>query len=130
MAGLALVQAHVRSWKRQQNDPELDNADYSHLYARYRRRLQTSGMIAVLGVMIAVGDQLPILRKRPDLFGLYWLAVLLLTFWVMLLAMGDYYSTRAHGRTSLADVRKKHRELEREIARFKNRRSNGRDAPD
>jgi hypothetical protein len=86
-------------------------------------------MIAVLGVLVAVGDQLPIWRNRPGLFGLYWLAVLLLTFWVMLLAVGDFYSTRAHARSSLAQFQKKQRELERQIAVIKRRRSNGQDAP-
>ena len=87
--------------------------------------------LAVLGVLLAVGDQLPILRKRPGLwlFGLYWLAVLLLTFWVMLLAVGDFYSTRAHARSSLAQIRKKQRELQRQIAGIKRRRSNGQDGP-
>ena len=130
LVGLAFMRSHVRLWKQQENDSTLDDADYSHLFARYRRRLQTSGMIAVLGVLLAIGDQLPILRKNPAFFGLYWLTVLLLTFWVMLLAMGDYCTTRAHGRSSLADFRKKQRELERQIASVKDRRSNGQDEPD
>ena len=78
LVGLALVRAHVRSWKRQTNDPELSDADFSHLSARYRRRLQASGMISVLGVLLAVGYQLPNWKNRPGLFGLYWLVVLLL----------------------------------------------------
>ena len=129
LAGLSLVQAHVRSWKRQKTDPELDDADYSHLSARYRRRLQTSSMIAMLGVLLAVGDQLPILRKRPGLFGLYWFAVLLLTLWVVVLAAGDFDATQANGRTSLAEFRKKQRDLERQAAEIKRRRSNGQDTP-
>ncbi len=127
MIGLALVAAHLRTWKRKQNEPNLEEAERVHLAARFRRRLQTSGMIAVLGVLIAVGDLLPVLRRNPGLFGLYWFGVLLLTAWVMLLGVGDYFSTRVHGRAALARLRKKQNELEQEIAEIKRRGSNGRD---
>lgn len=127
LVGLSLVAAHVRSHKRNQQQQDLDDAARSHLNSRYRRRMQASGMIAVLGVLIAVGDKLPILNKKPGLFAVYWIGVLLLTGWVMLLAMGDYVATRAHGRAALARLRKKQLELEQEIAEIKRRGSNGRD---
>lgn len=127
LIGLALVSAHLQMRKRTQHKPELDDAARAHLAARFRRRLQTSGLIAVLGVLIGVGDQLPILRRNPALFGVYWLAVLLLTLWVMLLGVGDYFATRTHGSVAMARLRKKQDELEREVAEIKRRGSNGRD---
>ena len=129
LVGLGLVAAHVRSWRQQKRDPDLAESDRLYLYARVRRRVQTSGMIALLGVLLGVGDQLPNWQNRPGLFGFYWLGVLLLTGWVMLLALGDFFSTRSHARSSLADIRHKQRELERQVAEFKRRGSNGRDAP-
>lgn len=127
LIGLALVTAHLRTRKRTQNDPKLNDAARAHLGKRFRRRLQASGLIAVLGVLIGVGDQLPILRQKPALFGVYWLAVLLMTLWVMLLGVGDYFATRTHGHVALARLRTKQKELEREIAEIKHRGSNGRD---
>lgn len=91
--------------------------------------MQTSGMIAVLGVLLAVGDQLPILRHDPTLFTLYWIGVLLLTFWVMLLAAGDYLTTRSHARSELARIRRQQHELEKQLAELKRRGSNGQDVP-
>jgi UDP-N-acetylmuramyl pentapeptide phosphotransferase/UDP-N-acetylglucosamine-1-phosphate transferase len=127
LIGLVLVIAHLRTRKRAQNEPQLDAAAQTHLAKRFRRRLQASGMIAMLGVLIGVGDQLPILRQKPGLFGLYWLAVLLMTAWVMLLGVGDYFSTRVHGRAALTRLRKKQHALEEEVAEIRRRGSNGRD---
>jgi hypothetical protein len=84
-------------------------------------------MLALLGVLLAVGDQLPIMKRRPGLFGIYWIGVLLMTLWVMLLAIGDYFATRAHGRVALSRLRHKQAELEQQIAEIKRRDSNGRD---
>lgn len=127
--GLGLMVAHVRSWRKQKQDPELDESERSHFFIRFRRRMQTSGMIAVLGVLVGAGDQLPILRKDPLLFTLYWIAVLLLTFWVMLLALGDYLTTRSHARSELARIQREQRELEKQLAELKRRGSNGQDVP-
>jgi hypothetical protein len=68
-----------------------------------------------------------VIRLKPALFGVYWLAVLLMTLWVMLLGVGDYFATRTHGHVALARLRIKQKELEREIAEIKHRGSNGRD---
>ena len=63
--------------------------------------------------------------KNPLVPTFYWIAVLLLTLWVVLQGFGDMLTTATHARASLARVRRKRRELEKEISELQSRRSNG-----
>lgn len=130
LTGLLLIRWHVRSWRMQKNDASLEHADRTFFYRQYRRRMQTSGLIAVLGVLIAVGDALPAMQRQPTLFTLYWSSVLALTCWVILLGVGDLFATAAHSRSALSRVREKQRQLEQELAEFQSRRSNGHKSSD
>jgi hypothetical protein len=129
--GISMMSSHVRSWRRQQNDPTLEEQELVYYRRRYRRRMQISAIIAILGVLIGMGDALlPFQRMHPLPTTLYWIGVLLLTGWVMLLGLGDLWSTAAYGRAELARVRQKQRELERQIVEFKHRNLDGRGSED
>lgn len=125
LVGLGLMRSHVRTWESQKEDASLDEADRRHYHRRYRRRLQTSGLIVLLGVLLPAGDLL-IPANRPGLFATYWFCVLLLAGWVIVMGLGDLASTGAHARASLARVRQKQRELERALEEYRSRQSNGR----
>src|SRR5690554_5158092 len=101
-----LLRAHYRTWQAQKQDSKLDDLDRRHYYARYRRRMQTSGMLALLGLLLPIGDAF-IPADAPGVFGIYWIAVLLLTFWVVLLGLGDMVSTTAYSKASMARIRRK-----------------------
>ncbi len=126
LVGLIMMRAHVRSWRIQKRDTTLDDFDRQHYQARFRRRLQTSGMIALVGVLIACGDS-PLIpwQNFQRAFAIYWLVVLMLTLWIALLAIGDLSSNRAYSRVALARVRQKQRDLEAQVAQIKRRGSNG-----
>lgn len=124
LAGLALMRSHARTWRDQKQDATLDELDRRHYHARYRRRMQTSALIAVLGVLLAAGDAF-IPANAPRLFAVYWIGVLVLASWVVLLGLGDMASTGAHSRVALARIHQKQRELEEQMARIKTRNSNG-----
>jgi hypothetical protein len=129
--GVSLMTSHVRSWRRQRTDPTLDEQDRVYYHRRYRRRMQISAMLAILGVLIGMGDaMLPFQGKHPIPTTLYWIGVLLMTGWVMLLGFGDLLSTAAYGRAELARVRQKQRELERQVVEFKHRNLDGRGSED
>lgn len=123
--GVAFMVSHVRTWKLQRHDPDLGEEDREHYHKRYRRRMQNSGMIAAIGLLLAVGDMLPILRQQPLLFGVYWCIVLLLVLWVTAAGVSDLLATTAHSRSALARVHRKQRELEEQIEEIKRSRSNG-----
>jgi hypothetical protein len=120
--GVGLLVSHQRTWRSQQDDPALSDEERAFLHRRYRRRMQTSGMLSLLGILIGVGDALLVIQKQQPIWPtLYWIGVLLLTGWVMLLAFGDLMSTAARAKAELARARQKQRELERQVVEFKNR---------
>lgn len=125
--GAVMLAAHVRAWRKQQAEVDLDESDRRHYRTRFRRRMQTSGLILVLGVLIPLGDWLFVLG-RPVVSTLFWVGVLVLVGWVVLLGIGDLLATKAHSRVSLSRLHVKQRQLEQELAALR-RRSNGRDHP-
>ena len=124
--GATMMLSHLRTWKRRRGSDDLSHQDLSHYRSQFRRRMQASGMIALLGLLIAVGDVLPLLQKNPVLATVYWLGVLILTAWVVLLGLSDALSTRLHARSALRDLQQQQRTLQRELARLR-RHTNGKD---
>jgi hypothetical protein len=123
--GGALMLSHVRAWKLDRNDPALDELDRQHYQARFRRRMQTSGLITLLGVLIPLGDSPVIWKLGPLWSTLFWIGVLLMALWIILLALGDFTATQAHSQVAMTRVRRKQRELEAEADRLRNKNMNG-----
>lgn len=123
--GLALLggwfmKLHLQSWRRHSADPSLEDPEREFYRRQFRRRMQASGIILVIGIMLPVGDSLIPWRKQDaSVAALYWLLVLALTCWVLLLAMGDLLATRAQSRASLSRLQRKQRELQAEADRLR-----------
>lgn len=128
--GVSLVRSHIRTWRKQQDDATLEDGEHLHLRKRFRRRVQASGLIALLGATIPFGDiALPlILPQNPMAFAIYWSCVLLVTMWVILLGFADMLATSSHARVALNRVQRKQRALHEQIAEIKRRSAGGRDA--
>lgn len=124
--GLALMRWHFVAWREQRTDPSLTEPERGLYGRRYRRRMQTSGLLAVLGVLLGLGDVVVAQQISPLLFVAWILAMLLLVCWIILLALGDMASTAVHSRQQLARVRQEQRALELRLEEMKNRRSDGR----
>jgi len=110
----ALMIWHARSWRAAQALPE-DSPERAFAWRQFRRRMQTSGMIAVLGLAIFVGYFV----RSPAWIGPYWLGVLALLGWVLLLALLDigaihryYGSLRAEHRLQMAALEARLRQFE------------------
>jgi hypothetical protein len=126
IAGVLAMRSHYYTWQKQKTDPDLDERERQHLYRRFRRRLQATGLLVLIGILIPVGDIEVLFANRPGLFAAHWIAVIVLVLWVGLLAVGDLASTRVHSRVSLSRIEQKKRELEREVAALQSRHTNGR----
>lgn len=112
-------------WKYRQPEAAADELSQSHARRQLRRRLQVSGMIALLGLLIPLGDMLPLFRNSPVAFFVFWVAVLCLTGWIALLALADMASTRVfHGRAAQQLLQQK-RALEAELAQYRARSGGG-----
>jgi hypothetical protein len=127
MAGLAMMAWHHKSWAGQQVEPGFKQWDLKRLKVRYRRRMQTSGMIVVLGVMLAVGDAV-IWSLGPLVATIYWIVVIAMGGWLLLLGVGDLLTVRVDSklaRDELQRIGRKRAELEAEVEEMRRRGSNG-----
>ncbi len=94
-AAMALLASHRRAWmKVQQEWPGAEELDFRR--RQYRRRMQTTGMLAVTAFAVSFGEHLPKLTDSQLAIVFYWMAVLGLVAWTILLAMVDIWATRAH----------------------------------
>ncbi len=88
----ALIAWHIRAWRRLQGT-EIGAGERNFRRRQYRRRMQTSAMLGVLGVAIFIGQLLMIWTVSQLFLVIYWSGVVLLVFWVALLALLDMAAT-------------------------------------
>jgi hypothetical protein len=96
IAGL-LIRKNELDWADAAADDQLTPSLTPMLRSRYRRRLQASVLLLLIGVMIPIGD-LPAWKAHPKMFGFYWLFVIVLVAWVVLLALADWLSVYLYSR--------------------------------
>jgi len=121
LIALALMRWHFVSWNDQKKDETLNDFDRNHFAAQYRRRMQTSAMVAVVGLLIPLGDLVFQWFKSPVWFGIYWCVVLVLVFWVALLGFGDRAATRAYTDAAMGNLNKERVSYEAQLADLKKR---------
>jgi hypothetical protein len=130
-----LIRWHRAMWVGQRSEQSTDDRTKHHYQVQFRRRIQVSMLLILLGVMIPFGDWLiELQRKDPGRnaalwLTAFWIGVLFVALWIMLLAVFDWLSTRMHvraTRAALAGLARKQRELEAEVDRLRNMGSNGR----
>ena len=91
-AAVGLMTWHVRSWRRGQSQKlSLDERDYRR--RQYRRRMQCSALLAAVAVALVVG---PLIPGPPLLVIGFYGVVVLLVFWMALLALMDVLATKYH----------------------------------
>ena len=132
IVGVLCFVVQRRAWRQQSDDPSSDRSELQYLGRRDRRRSQISGMLVVIGTMIAVGDTAVDWPQRPAGFVGFWSVVLLLAIWVMVLGFSDMLSTQTHVRTTQRQRAQIEAELRRELERLKRLKqqdANGRNGP-
>ena len=77
-------------------------------------------LLFALGIAIPLGDQLDFFfRAHPSLFFVYWIAVLLAVFGMVILALTDAAMTVAYARVSQSRLRQERQQIEDEIRRYR-----------
>ena len=122
-----MIGGHRRAWRKRLEEKSLEQSDREHYFRQYRRRMQTSAMLGLVGLLIVVGDWLIPWNQAAVWFPIYWGVVLMLTGWIGLLGVADLLSTRVYTNAALARVRSKQRELESQLAAVRRAQSNGAD---
>lgn len=118
---VAVVMAVFVRRARQSLEPMLENDDQARQHAnrQFRRRMQVCVMLAGIGVLIPLGDQLEkLFANRPLLFIAWVGSVLLLVVWMVLMALGDWLSTVTFSAIAKSRLRYERRILENEIRRY------------
>ncbi|MFM9962018.1 MAG: hypothetical protein ACKV2Q_12425 [Planctomycetaceae bacterium] len=106
LTGLLLQFPHRTAWLLHQTEFSNDPGELTFYATQYRRRRQTSGLIALVGLMIAVADLPNVwMRAGPLLASILWIAIGCVCLWIVLLALGDMLTTRAHVRASVARLK-------------------------
>lgn len=125
--GAGSLWRHVATRKAAIVDPELSDEDRVFSRNQFRRRVQTSGLICLIGFLILVGDLvIPWGRNgRGDKvaatfwFAIYWSGIIILALWVILLALGDFAAIRTNSRGKLSRLEAARRSLQREAERLR-----------
>ena len=111
---VVLLAWHVKAW-READHGGLAERDYEFFRRQFRRRMQASGMLGMIGLLILghlwVSDN--------TMLALYWTGVLGLLVWTMLLAASDFAASRLHYGPQVAQQQTEHLLLNREIERFR-----------
>jgi hypothetical protein len=112
-----LLAWHVKSWREADHGGLGENEHRFHA-RRYRRRVQASAMVGVIGLLL-LGE---LWLKDPRVMVLYWSGVVLLLVWLLLLAASDWLASRVHFRTHLDRLQQERNLLKAEINRFQRER--------
>ena len=120
--GLLWMWSHVKAWRVEQTGESLGAFDRVHFANRFRRRMQTSGMVVLIGILIPVGD-IFVWKWGPRASTGYWLAILILVMWVGIQALGDFTAVQSYSRAAMASVNSKRQQAEAELAEYRRRQA-------
>ena len=90
IAALLMLQ-HEWTWRKVLRN-EKDQREVDFARRQYRRRVQTSGLIGVVAIAIALSGWVE--QSTVALF--FWLGVALVVVWILLLALADWAISYAH----------------------------------
>lgn len=121
--GIAMVAWHIHQRRLAISDLALPPAELKFIEQQYRRRMQTSALTITLGALIALCDYLPQFRTSPGFAAAYVATLLLLSMWLVLLALGDAFSSRMHMRQSLRRNRQTRAALQQAIDELRQQQS-------
>jgi hypothetical protein len=128
LLALAMIVSHWRTW-RATADQNCDDAERAYQQRRFRRRMQTSVMLGLIGAALIVGQWIPP-RIWPSTYVVFWCGVVLMVFWVVLLAGADFLSTSARvGRLQRQRAAEQSR-LQAELIRLKRQRAEQEQPPE
>lgn len=98
---------------------ESDEMARTHADRQFRRRMQVSVLLGIIGLIIPLGDQLDrFFAQKPFYFFIWISSVIVLAFWLILMALGDWLSTMTYSEIAKAQLRFERRELEAQIRRY------------
>lgn len=123
-AAAGLMVSHTRTWRAAQADP-VEPKELRYRQNQFRRRMQTSAMLGVLGAAIFIGYVLTPWIGSKLFAMIYWGAVLLLVLWMALLAVADMVATKFHFTRLKTDYMVEQAKLRAEMRKIQSVEGNG-----
>jgi hypothetical protein len=127
LAAAGLLAWHIRTW-RAVRVRRVDRAELDFRRRQFRRRVQASAMLGLLGPAVFFGSLMMVYRLRPLAITLYWLAVIVVLGWLALLALADVLATKQYFGRVQDHYTVEQAKLRAELRRIQSLRSNGRSA--
>jgi hypothetical protein len=128
-----LVAAHLRAW-RTADHGGLGAAEREFHARRFRRRLQASVLLGVVGLLILGDLAMERFFKEELARLLYWCGIVVLLLWLLLLAGGDWLASRAYYRGEWNRLQAERSTLRADVERLRQehreRRPPSRDTPE
>ena len=126
LATAGLISSHLRTWRLvQQNATQLQPSELDYRRRQFRRRMQTSAMLGLVGIGVLAGRLLIVFRSPPLVVLIFWSGVVLLVVWLGLLAVADMISTRYYFGRLRQDYLVEEARLQVELRRLKRSGGNG-----
>ncbi len=111
IVGIGMVVLHVVHHRRHQENDTLSEADHKFYDQQYRRRMQTSALTVTLGALIGLCGYLKALEESPIFASFYVIGLLLLSVWLVLLALSDAVATHVYS----SQIRRRNRKLRQSL---------------
>lgn len=115
-AGIGLVLIHIRTHRSRQSDRDLNEADHRFFDHQYARRMQTSALLITLGALIGLCGYMKIFEDSPVFATFYVIGLLLLSLWLILLAISDVVATRVYSSRIDRKSRDMHKNLQQALS--------------
>jgi hypothetical protein len=122
LASAGLIVGHILA-RRAHAAAALDEEERVYRRRQFRRRMQASALIGVVGAAVLGG----LWVDGPPGEALYWFGVLLVVIWILILAAFDAASTQSFFRVEQKRQATEHLALQKEIDRFRRHEGNGHD---
>ena len=91
VVAIGLTWNHLRKWRIWQSRP-MDAAERDYRTGQFRRRTHAASLLAVIGVGMFIGYWIEP-KQHPRLFASIWMGVLLITLWMIGVAIFDAIET-------------------------------------
>jgi len=118
--GFGMIVLHVVQRRNHAEDESLSEPDRHFYDQQYRRRIQTSALTVTLGALIGLCGYIQALERSPFLATCYVIGLLLLSLWLILLALSDAVASRVYSSRVNRRQRKLRESLQEALMELKN----------
>ena len=120
--GVLMMWRHRSQWHQQQADPQIEVGEKRFLHRRYRLRMQSSALTAILGLMLNFSNEHLVNWQQPGPFFVYVCVMLGLAIWIMILAFAEFMAAQVVQRLALARLHEHQQQLEQSLVELRQKK--------